>query len=187
MSIPSRLGSSMNKLLIIAIALALGVPAPAHAQSIGERTGLNALTGVSPSTADFVRETAIGDMFETGSSELAAIRGDAPARAFAARMNEAHQKSSSELALLVRSHATGTTIPPTMDGNRQAMLTRLRGLMSDEFNRQYRDDQVSAHRDAVSLFQRYSEGGDNERLRTWARNMLPVLQEHLGMAQELAR
>ena len=175
----------MNKLLIAGIALALGMPAPAPAQPVGERSGLSAQGSTSPSTADFVREAAIGDMFETGSSELAAIRGDAPTRAFAARMNEAHQKSSAELTLLVRRHAGGTTIPPTMDGSRQAMLARLRGLMGDEFNRQYREDQLTAHRDAISLFQRYAESGDNPQLRAWARNLLPVLREHLRMAEAL--
>lgn len=175
----------MNKLLIAAIALAMGMAPPVSAQSVGERTGLNALVGVSSSTDDFVREAAIGDMFETVSSELAAIRGDVPIRAFAARMNEAHQKSSAELTLLVRRHAGGTTIPPTMDGSRQAMLARLRGLMGDEFNRQYREDQLTAHRDAISLFQRYAENGDNPQLRAWARNLLPVLREHLRMAEAL--
>ena len=175
----------MNKLLIAGIALALGMPAPAPAQPVGGRTGLSAPGSAIPSTADFVREAAIGDMFETGSSELAAIRGDAPTRAFAARMNEAHQKSSAELTLLVRRHAGGTTIPPTMDGSRQAMLARLRGLMGDEFNRQYREDQLTAHRDAISLFQRYAESGDNPQLRAWARNLLPVLREHLRMAEAL--
>ena len=160
----------MNKLLIAAIALAMGMAPPVSAQSVGERTGLNALVGVSSSTDDFVREAAIGDMFETVSS---------------ARMNEAHQKSSAELTLLVRRHAGGTTIPPTMDGSRQAMLARLRGLMGDEFNRQYREDQLTAHRDAISLFQRYAESGDNPQLRAWARNLLPVLREHLRMAEAL--
>ena len=177
----------MNKLLIAGIALALGMPAPAPAQPVGERSGLSAQGSTSPSTADFVREAAIGDMFETGSSELAAIRGDAPTRAFAARMNEAHQKSSSELALLVRAHAAGTSLPPTMDGARQTMLARLRGLMGDEFDRQYRDDQRAAHRNAIALFQRYAEGGDNLPIRTWARNMLPVLKEHLEMVEALGR
>ena len=185
MPIGTRHEGAMNKLLIAGIVLALGIPVPVPAQSVGERTGLNAPDGVSLSTSEFVREAAIGGMFETGSSELAAMHGDAPTRAFAARVNEVHQKSSSELALLVRAHATGTSIPPTMDGTRQTMLARLRGLKDDEFDRQYRDDQRATHRDAIALFQRYAEGGDNPPIRTWARNMLPVLKEHLQMVEAL--
>jgi putative membrane protein len=45
--------------------------------------------------------------------------------------------------------------------------------------------QVSAHKDAVSLFERYAKGGDNAALKDWAGKMLPALQHHLEMAQNL--
>lgn len=45
--------------------------------------------------------------------------------------------------------------------------------------------QVSAHRDAVSLFERYAKGGNNNALKDWAGKTLPVLQHHLEMAQAL--
>jgi putative membrane protein len=45
--------------------------------------------------------------------------------------------------------------------------------------------QVSAHRDAVSLFERYAKGGDNADLKDWAGKTLPALQHHLEMAQGL--
>jgi putative membrane protein len=45
--------------------------------------------------------------------------------------------------------------------------------------------QVSAHKDAVSLFERYSKDGDNADLKAFAGKYLPHLQEHLKMAQDL--
>ena len=45
--------------------------------------------------------------------------------------------------------------------------------------------QVSAHKDAVSLFERYSKSGDNPKLKDWAGKTLPALQHHLDMAQHL--
>jgi putative membrane protein len=45
--------------------------------------------------------------------------------------------------------------------------------------------QVSAHKDAVSLFERYAKGGDNAKLKDWAGKTLPHLQHHLEMAQSL--
>ena len=44
---------------------------------------------------------------------------------------------------------------------------------------------MSAHKDAVSLFERYGKGGDNEDLKAWANKTLPDLQMHLKMAQDL--
>ena len=45
--------------------------------------------------------------------------------------------------------------------------------------------QVSAHKDAVSLFERYAKGGDDPKLKDWAGKTLPALQHHLEMAQEM--
>jgi putative membrane protein len=45
--------------------------------------------------------------------------------------------------------------------------------------------QVSAHKSAVSLFDRYAKGGDNAKLKDWAQKTLPHLQHHLDMANML--
>ena len=45
--------------------------------------------------------------------------------------------------------------------------------------------QVSAHKDAVSLFERYAKSGDDPKLKDWAGKTLPALQHHLQMAQDL--
>ena len=47
-----------------ALGLVLLVATPALAQSIGEKSGVNLLVGMAPSTQDFVTEAAQGDMFE---------------------------------------------------------------------------------------------------------------------------
>lgn len=44
---------------------------------------------------------------------------------------------------------------------------------------------MSAHKEAVSLFERYAKGGDNSELKDWAAKTLPTLKHHLEMAQEL--
>jgi putative membrane protein len=45
--------------------------------------------------------------------------------------------------------------------------------------------QVSAHEDAVSLFERYANGGDDAKLKDWAGKTLAALKHHLEMAQTL--
>lgn len=173
--------------ILVALALCAVLGGPALSQSLPEKTGLNALVGASPSTADFVREAAMSDMFETRSSELAAIRGDEPTRAFAAKMNEYHQRSSSELARIVKPHVTSLPLPSVLDNAHQAMVDKLRTLDGPAFTKQYRDDQIGALKAAVSLFERYGEGGSDGALKAFARKMLPVLREHLRMAETLGR
>ena len=63
--------------------------------------------------------------------------------------------------------------------------TRFADTKPQDFGRYYDPMQVSAHKDAVSLFQRYSKGGDSEKLKSWAVSTLPALQHHLEMAQAL--
>jgi putative membrane protein len=167
----------MKKLAIIAICLLFAVPA--LAQSAGEKSGVNSLLGLSPTTADFVKEAAVGDIFEIQSSQLAAERTDGPTKAFASQMITDHQKTSNELKAMVQD------IPTALDSSHQKMLDKLVGLNSADFTKQYQSDQVNAHKNAVSLFQRYAKGGDNAALKDWAAKMLPDLEHHLQMAQDL--
>lgn len=157
----------------------------AFAQSIGEKTGVSAVLGVSPSTSDFVQQAAISDMFEIQSSELAMQRGDAATKAFAEQMVSAHRKTSDELKGLVASGKVKEALPTKLDSAHQERLDTLKGLKGADFTKQYRSDQVDAHEDAVSLLERYADGGDNPALKDWAGKTLPELKRHLEMAEKL--
>ena len=59
----------MIRLMTYGVCLLLAVPA--IAQSTGEKTGINSVAGITPSTQDFVTEAAQSDMFEIQSSGAA--------------------------------------------------------------------------------------------------------------------
>jgi putative membrane protein len=170
----------MKRIALIAVCLLIA--APALAQSVGEKTGVNSTLGISPKTPDFVKEVAISDMFEIESSKLAAERADAPTKTFANQMVKDHTKTSTELKGLAVPNAP---IPTALDSAHQSKLDKLKGLNGADFTKQYQDMQVSAHKDAVSLFERYGKGGDNDKLKAWANKTLPDLKHHLEMAQAL--
>ena len=173
----------MRKIGLLATARIL-LAGPALAQSLGEKTGVNSALGITPKTSDFVKEAAISDMFEIQSSQLAEQKTQGDVKSFADQMVTDHTKTSTEL----KSQAQGMHVPvPTaLDQTRQKMLDKLRGLNEADFTKQYIDDQVSGHKDAVSLFQRYAKGGRNDKLKSWAATTLPTLQHHLDMAQGLS-
>ena len=175
----------IRMLLVIAASVLLG--GPVLAQSIGEKTGVSGVLGVSPSTADFVQQAAISDMFEIQSSELATQRADAATKAFAEQMVSAHRKTSDELKGLAASGKVKETLPTKMDSAHQEKLDTLKGLKGADFTKQYRSDQVEAHENAVSLFERYADGGDNATLKDWAGRTLPELKRHLVMAEKLEK
>ena len=160
---------------------------PALAQSVGEKTGVNSTLGIAPTTADFVKEVAISDMFEIQSSQLAQNKGNAPEKSFASRMITDHTKTSTELKGLVSSGKVKADVPTALDSSHQSKLDKLKGESGKDFSSDYDSDQVSAHKDAVSLFERYAKGGDNADLKDWAGKTLPALQHHLEMAQDLKK
>ena len=174
---------------LMAVALIAAAPLltlPAAAQSVGEKTGVNSALGISPSTQDFVTQAAVGDMFEIQSSELALQRADEPTKAFATQMIAAHKKTTEELKSLLASANINVTPPATLDNAHKEKLDALGKLQGKEFTEQYQEDQVDAHEDAVSLFERYADGGENPALKQWAGKTLPELKHHLDMAKKLA-
>jgi putative membrane protein len=157
------------------------------AQSIGEKTGVNSALDIAPTTADFVKEVAISDMFEIDSSKLAQDKGNAPEKTFASQMVTDHTKTSTELKTLVSSGKVKADLPTALDSSHQSKLDKLKGESGKDFSSDYGSMQVSAHKDAVSLFQRYAKGGDNSDLKDWAGKTLPVLKHHLEMAENLKK
>jgi putative membrane protein len=90
------------KRLIIAIGCIL-LAGPALGQSIGEKAGINSALGVAPTTADFVKEVAISDIFELESNKLAQQKGNAQEKSFAQQMVTDHTKTSCDLKSMVNS------------------------------------------------------------------------------------
>lgn len=173
----------------VLIAILMGscavVMGPAQAQSVGEKTGVNSALGISPTTADFVKEVAISDMFEIESSKLAEQKGGASEKSFASQMVTDHTKTSSELKSIVNSGKVKAEIPAALDSSHQSKLDKLKSASGGDFNSEYTSMQVSAHKDAVSLFERYAKSGENAELKNWAAKTLPALQHHLEMAQNM--
>ncbi|GAA4501618.1 hypothetical protein GCM10023158_28350 [Gluconacetobacter tumulicola] len=169
-----------------AVLVLLAGAGPVQAQSVGERSGVNSLLGVSPSTDDFVRTVALSDMFEIQSAKLAQERSmDASVKAFADRMLKDHQATTAQLKEAIAGRAGIAAPPAVLDQSHETKLNQLRNLKGLGFDRQYRTEQIAAHEDAVSLFTRYSEGKEDQALRDFATHALPTLTEHLRMARAL--
>jgi len=158
---------------------------PALAQSIGERTGVNSALGISPTMADFIKEAANSDMLQIAAATLAQEKGNAEEKRFAEQMMTDHSKTSSDLKSLVSSGAVMADIPTALDSSSQKKLDKLRDTRRQAFASEYDPMQISVHKEAVSLFERYSKSGDNPKLMDWAGKTLPTLQHHLDMAEAM--
>jgi putative membrane protein len=174
----------MKRSLAIVTLSTVLLSSAAFAQSVGEKTGVNSALGIAPKTEDFIKEAATSDMLEIGASKLAEQKGNADEKKFAAQMITDHTKTSSELKSMVSGDMKGA-IPTALDDSSQKKLDKLRDAKPEDFASEYDPMQVSAHNDAVSLFERYAKGGDDPKLKDWAGKTLPALQHHLEMAQDM--
>jgi putative membrane protein len=163
---------------------ALFLSTAAFAQSAGEKTGVNSTLGIAPTTPDFVKEAAMSDMLEIAAAKVAEQKGNANEKTFAAQMVADHTKTSSELKAMVSGDAK-VALPTALDDASQKKLDKLKNASPEDFAAEYDPMQVSAHKDATSLFERYAKGGDDPKLKDWAGKTLPALQHHLEMAQDM--
>ena len=173
------------KYIMIAAAAATLLSSAAFAQSLGEKSGVNSTLGISPTTQDFVKEAATSDMLEIAAAKIAQQKGNADEKAFAAQMITDHTKTSADIKGLIAAGDVKAELPTALDSSSQAKLDDLNKVTADKFAATYDPMQVSAHKDAVSLFERYSSGGDNPKLKDWAGKTLPALKHHLDMAQKM--
>ena len=172
------------KTTILALAIASTFTTAAWAQSVGEKTGVNSALGITPKTEDFIKEAAMSDLLEVDAAKIAQQKGDPDEKKFADAMITDHDKTSTELKGLVPSDMA-SAIPTSLDDRSQKKLDKLKDAKPNDFASEYDPMQVNAHEDAVSLFERYSKGGDNAKLKDWAGKTLPALQHHLQMAEQM--
>jgi putative membrane protein len=173
----------MKKIALTVAALLTATSA--MAQSAAESTGVNSVIGRAPTTQDFIAQASASDMFEIESSKIALQKGDETTKAFAQQMITDHGKTTTELKALIDSGKVQGTPATALTDDQKEEIDDLNKAEAADFNEEYIDDQVEAHEDAVDLFKRYAEEGENADLKAWAAKTLPALEHHYKMAQDL--
>jgi putative membrane protein len=123
-------------------------------------------------------------MTEIEAAKIAQSKGNADEKKFAEMMLTHHTKTSNELKSLIPVNMKAA-VPTALDDASQKKLAKLRDAKPEDFASEYDPMQVNAHEDAVSLFERYANGGDEPQLKEWAGKTLPALKHHLELAQAL--
>jgi putative membrane protein len=172
----------------IAAALAAAVVLPGGAMAQSSSTGMIAVTAQKVSDSDYVKKTAMSDMVEIQSSELALKKSSNPAiRSFAERMIKDHTASTKELTRLVQESNLNLAPPTALDAMHKKMLHKLQDSSSAQFDRAYVNLQVKGHKQALELQKTYSMTGDNPKLKQFASKAIEMVQMHLGMAEKLSQ
>jgi putative membrane protein len=135
--------------------------------------------------ANFVKEATAGGMAEIELSKIAEKTENPEVKRFAERMVHDHTAANTELAGI----ATGLNVetPKTLDDDHQRIRDRLRNMHGKDFDRQYMQIMVEDHDQAVKLFRQEVSSGHDPKLKQFAQNTLPTIEQHQKMALDLSR
>ena len=99
-------------------------------------------------------------------------------REFAQMMIADHTKSSEALKTAVQQSGKSLTMPASLDATRQSQIAVLNRLDGQDFEREYMNQQMAAHRQALDLLKAYAASGDTAELRQFAQSTIPAVQKH---------
>jgi putative membrane protein len=158
-----------------------------HSKLLKSVLGASALTLLTSTSAfgamaaqDFVTKASVSNQFEIESSKLAIRKSQNPEiRLFAQRMIDDHGKAAEELEDAVGDSDTKLEVADALDARHQALTEKLEAAADGtEFDRSYLSMQKTAHAEAVKLFSDYAATGDDEEIREFASETLPILKKH---------
>jgi putative membrane protein len=134
--------------------------------------------------AEFVAKVAKAGTQEVEAGKLAAKQAsNATVKAFANRMVTDHQKAGDELMAIAKKHNMSWPTMAATEADKKAAIEKLMALQGSAFDTAYIDSQVTAHKDAVALFEAESKDGKNTDLKAFAAKTLPTLRDHLKEAE----
>ena len=140
---------------------------------------------LSNSDQRFLRKAAESGMLEIQASELAVQKAQHPeVKKFAEMMIKDHTEADKELKALAKNK--GFQLPVELEGGKKRLMEDLRQLEGHSFDEEYADEvAVDAHEDAVDLFEDAADDADDADVKAFAAKLLPKLQQHLEMGEQL--
>jgi putative membrane protein len=134
----------------------------------------------------FIREVDASNAAELRLGRLAQTRAtDSVVKRFAQKMVTDHSEMQREWFAV--SSRNGLPFTGTLSPQQQQQVTRLERLSGTDFDRAYMAAMVQNHQDNVNAFQNRGRTAQSSEVRTLAERGLPALQEHLALAQQVAR
>lgn len=142
----------------------------------------SAQTSLKHADKSFIKHAAKAGMEEVDISRVAAARTMNPqVRTFAQMVVDDHTAANAALATIALSK--GVTLP----AQDMADADKWAKKGGKDFDEDYIEKMLSAHKDAVKLFAKEADTGEDAETKAFARATLPKLQHHLEMAMDLRK
>jgi putative membrane protein len=173
---------------LIALAILTGGPAlpQALAQS-GHRHGDAAATAPRPSTLlsprdrRFIQTAAANNLAQIALGQVAVQQGKTQRlRDFGQKMVDDHAKADDRLKQIASRAGVSLSTEPTDE--QKATEDRLWATFEHEFDRAYLEQVKRSQRQAISAFRDEARHGRDRALKSFAKSMLPTLQQQKSLA-----
>jgi putative membrane protein len=136
--------------------------------------------------ATFVQKASESNLVEIALGELAARQASNPrVKEFGSKMATDHGKVSKELADVASKN--GIKVTTVMSKSHRDMIDNMSKRQGADFDSEYMNHQVKAHEASKTLFSNQAKNGQNADVKAFASKTLPVIEEHLNMAREVAK
>ena len=168
------------------VALLFAAFALSACSMLGMDSDRGAGAGATSPDAQMMRDIAQANLAEITTGQLALSRAQSPqVRQFAQHMIDEHTRMQSEGSAIAS--AKGMPTPKAPDAKHQAAAKKLEAMSGEAFDRAYMEQMVKDHQQTLELVQRAAAQAKDAELRAHAQKAIPHVQQHLQMAQSLAR
>jgi putative membrane protein len=133
----------------------------------------------------FAMMAAEGGQAEVQLSKLAADRAASPeVKQLAQRLVQDHTKANQELMTIAK--GKDISLPKEVDDTHEDVVKLFSQLEGGQFDREFLSYQVMHHEKDTAAFSVQAKDGKDPELKAFAGKQLPILQEHLQQARNLA-
>ena len=148
--------------------------------------GTSAQARAVATDARFARAAAQGGLTEIQLGKLASARGSNEAvKAFGERMVVQHGAAGDQLKAAAQKE--GVSLPDGLGSKGQQVYDRLAKLSGSAFDRAYAKDMVEDHEKDLADFQNEANTGNDEAIKGFAVQTIPMIEEHLNQAREMLK
>jgi putative membrane protein len=138
------------------------------------------------SAEDFIKDAAQGNMAEMAMGRMAETKAQsADVKQFAQKLVTDHGKAQDQLGQVAQKQ--NVTLPKELADKHRQDAQRLEKMQGAEFDRAFMAHMVQDHQKDVQKYQQAQKDIKDQQVTAYITATLPVLQQHLTMAQKLHR
>lgn len=138
-------------------------------------------THLSPQDRRFLQTAAANNLAQIDLAEVAMQQGKTQhVRDFGQKMIDDHVKADDRLKQIAT--RAGVSLPTELSDDQKVTQDRLWETSGRNFDRAYLHEVKTSQRQAISAFRKEAKHGREPELKSFAKSMLPTLQQHQKLA-----